>query len=37
MDFDIQLKLENKKVDLIPLQESDFEDMFLVASDPKIW
>jgi N-acetyltransferase len=37
MDFDIQQKLENKKVDLIPLQESNFEDMFLVASDPKIW
>jgi len=37
MNFDIQLKLENEKVALIPLQESDFEDMFLVASDPKIW
>lgn len=29
--------LENDKVLLLPLLESDFDDLFAVASDPKIW
>lgn len=32
-----QLILENNKVMLSPLQEQDFEDLYAVASDPKIW
>jgi N-acetyltransferase len=35
MEFNIQL--ENDDVILIPLQEGDFEEMYLTASDPKIW
>lgn len=34
---DIQCFLENEKVKLIPLTENDFEELFLVASDPLIW
>ncbi len=37
MIFDIQPLLENEKVILYPLQEKDFEDLYTVASDPKIW
>jgi RimJ/RimL family protein N-acetyltransferase len=37
MNFDIQPKLENDKVILHPLQEQDFEDLYAVAVDPKIW
>lgn len=37
MDFSIQPTLENEKVILYPLQEKDFEDLYAVASDPKIW
>ena len=37
MTFNIQPILENDQLILYPLQESDFEDMYLVASDPKIW
>ncbi len=33
----IQSKLENDKVVLYPLEEHDFEDLYTVASDPKIW
>lgn len=37
MTFNIQPILENEQLILYPLQESDFEDLYLVASDPKIW
>ena len=37
MIFSIQPNLENEKLKLIPLQENDFERLFEVASDPKIW
>lgn len=37
MDFDIQPTLENEKVLLSPLLEKDFEDLYNVAADPKIW
>jgi N-acetyltransferase len=36
-DFDLQPTLEDSLVVLRPLQESDFEGLFLVASDPVIW
>jgi RimJ/RimL family protein N-acetyltransferase len=35
--FSIQPILENENVKLIPLQNSDFEDLYKVASDPLIW
>ncbi len=35
--MNIQPQLENENIVLIPLQENDFEDLFDVASDPKIW
>jgi RimJ/RimL family protein N-acetyltransferase len=37
MEINIQPKLENDKVILFPLQEDDFETLYNVASDPKIW
>ena len=37
MNFNIQPILENEKVILYPLQEEDFEALYNVASDPKIW
>jgi RimJ/RimL family protein N-acetyltransferase len=37
MNFDIQAKLENDRVLLSPLKETDFEDLYAVASDPKVW
>lgn len=37
MDFSIQPLLENDKVILYPLQEKDFDALYKVASDPKIW
>ena len=37
MNFSIQPLLENDKVKLIPLWEEDFERLYEVASDPKIW
>ena len=37
MNFSIQPSLENEDVKLIPLQESDFERLFSVASDPEVW
>ena len=37
MSIDIQLKLENEKVMLYPLEESDFDGLYAVASDPDIW
>ena len=35
--FSIQTILENNNVKLIPLQEEDFEALYVAASDPKIW
>lgn len=35
--MNIQTILENDFVQLIPLEESDFEYLYSVASDPKIW
>lgn len=35
--FDIQVQLENEKAILIPLQENDFEVLYNIASDPKVW
>ncbi len=37
MDFSIQPILESHKVRLVPLQESDFERLYQVASDPLVW
>lgn len=37
MKFDIQPILENDKVILYPLQEADFDALYGVASDPRIW
>ncbi|MBU0696842.1 MAG: GNAT family N-acetyltransferase [Bacteroidetes bacterium] len=37
MKINTQLQLENEKVILYPLQEKDFDDLFTVAADPKIW
>jgi len=37
MNIDIQPLLENENIILYPLQETDFDALFNVASDPKIW
>jgi N-acetyltransferase len=37
MPIDIQPTLENSDVLLTPLKEEDFEALYKVASDPKIW
>ena len=37
MKFDIQPSLENEKLIISPLDENDFEALYAVASDPKIW
>ena len=37
MNINIQPILENERVFLYPLQEKDFEALYVVASDPKIW
>lgn len=37
MKFNIQPTLENQNTILYPLQENDFEILYVVASDPKIW
>lgn len=37
MNFSIQTELENETVLLLPLKESDFEELYQAASDPKIW
>ncbi|MBU8882391.1 GNAT family N-acetyltransferase [Kaistella sp. DKR-2] len=37
MDFSVQTILENENFKLIPLQENDFERLYDVASDPKVW
>lgn len=35
--FNIQPTLENDRVMLVPLKEEDFEAVYAVASDPKVW
>lgn len=37
MPFSTQPELEDQKVALFPLQETDFESLYAVASDPAIW
>ena len=37
MEFTIQPVLENESVILLPLQPADFDELYAVASDPKIW
>ena len=37
MNFNIQPVLENEEIILYPLREQDFESLYAVASDPKIW
>ena len=37
MNFSIQPSLENENIKLVPLQESDFQRLFAVASDPQVW
>jgi len=37
MSFDLQPKLENDLIRVVPLKEEDFEVLFAVASDPLIW
>lgn len=37
MNFSIQPVLENQEYQLIPLQQGDFESLYEVASDPKVW
>lgn len=37
MRFSIQPLLENEKIILYPLHEDDFETLYTVASDPKVW
>jgi N-acetyltransferase len=37
MHFNTQPTLENESVLLQPLQEKDFEGLYSIASDPKVW
>lgn len=37
MRFTIQPTLENEKVIIYPLEEQDFEELHLVASNPEVW
>lgn len=37
MNLSLQIILENENVKLIPLWEEDFERLYEVASDPKVW
>lgn len=37
MDFDLQPILKNDLVTLRPIVQKDFEPLFKIASDPKIW
>jgi|ERR1044072_7015184 RimJ/RimL family protein N-acetyltransferase len=37
MDLNIQPILQNEKVVLYPLNETDFDELYAAASDPKIW
>jgi len=35
--FNLQPELKNDIINLVPLKEQDFEDLYTVASDPLIW
>lgn len=37
MNFSVQPVLENEEFQLIPLQQGDFESLYELASDPKVW
>ena len=37
MNFSIQPTLENENIMLVPLEKHDFEELFAVAYDPKVW
>lgn len=37
MNFSVQPTLENENFKLVPLKETDFEKLYQVASDPKVW
>lgn len=37
MPFDLQPTLIGERIELRPMREEDFEDLFAVASDPLIW
>ena len=38
MNFTIQpTQLQNQRIQLIPLKETDFEELYSVASDPLVW
>lgn len=37
MDFSLQPLLETEEYSLVPLEESDFEKLYEVASDPTVW
>lgn len=37
MDFSIQPTLENERAILYPLQQTDYEALYAVASDPLVW
>lgn len=37
MNFELQPKLENEFVKILPLKQEDFETLYSVASDPMIW
>ncbi|MGN7866320.1 GNAT family N-acetyltransferase [Chryseobacterium sp. 22458] len=37
MKFSVQSVLENEEYQLIPLRQGDFESLYEVASDPKVW
>lgn len=37
MNFSIQPQLANERVAILPLKETDFEELYAIASDPKIW
>ncbi len=37
MKFSIQSRLKTENVKLVPLQTDDFEQLFVVASDPLVW
>ncbi|AMP97977.1 acetyltransferase [Pedobacter cryoconitis] len=37
MNFSIQPQLTNERVGLLPLKETDFEELYRIGSDPKIW
>ena len=37
MNFDIQPTLENELIKIAPLKETDFDELYAVASDPLLW